>query len=143
MKLPKGQIKGQDLIPDTFVGHPTDVIEMGDFKTLTHCLDVSDRRYLTYPCGSNGKCYRPMPGGASTGYLPENDPDPFGSYVYRTGGACALGVIVRDKTDGSLVGLTNNHCGPLLCDPDFPVHQNITNPEDVSMPPEIESSAAS
>jgi len=70
-----------DIIPEEIEGIPTDVVEIGPIKALS--LDPK-------------KKYRPFLAGVS-------------AMNYR-GTACTLGLFARDREDGELVILANNHC---------------------------------
>ena len=90
MKLPPAQLSPENMIPATCDGMVTDVIQMGQFKAL---LENTDE-------------HRPMVGGVSLGI---KDSEEYGT----------LGAIVRDATDGALVGLTNNHVLGFFYDPTY------------------------
>jgi hypothetical protein len=91
-KLPLNQLPPDHIIPSSLDGLVTDVIQTGQFKAL---LDNKDE-------------HRPMVGGISLGM---KDDEYYGT----------LGVIVRDSTDGTLLGLTNNHVVGQFYDPTFGV----------------------
>lgn len=78
-KLPSGQLRPEDLVPPEIEGVPTDVREVGELWAL------GDRRGL----------WRPASGGVSIGH-----------FAITAG---TLGTLVRDRRDGELLILSNNH----------------------------------
>ncbi len=79
VKLPKSSLKADELIPATFDGVSTDVVQVGDIRALQA---RSDR-------------WRPAPGGVSIGH-----------YQITAG---TLGTVVRDAATGQRLILSNNH----------------------------------
>ncbi len=86
----KADLPEGEKIPSRINGVLTDVIEVGPFKA--HSADPKLK-------------YRPVVGGVSG--------------CVGTGVMATFGGVVRDKTTGRLVGVTNNHAGGLRYDPDY------------------------
>ncbi len=79
-KLPEIMLKPEHRIPKEIFGIPVDVVEIGEIRALS-----VDRT----------KKFRPAPGGVSIGH-----------YLVTAG---TLAVIVKDRVDGEVVILSNNH----------------------------------
>jgi hypothetical protein len=84
-KVALDSLTEEDRIPAEVEGVKTDVIEVGEMKALA---DEDPKKH-----------YRPCPAGVSA--------------IADTGTACTLGWFARDKTDGKIVVICNNHCGAL------------------------------
>jgi hypothetical protein len=115
-KVNKGNLKSEDLVPDVLDnGVKTDVIEESDIQRYGFCGTKSllGARAAPYgPCtghvfGEDQKPFKKIRGGVSIGPSLEEH--------HWTG---TLGIVARDKDDGSLVGLTNNHVLGDYMDPD-------------------------
>ena len=78
-KLPVSALAAEAVVPKTLDGVPVDVIEVGDLRALAAPTDR----------------YRPAPGGVSIGH-----------YQITAG---TLGVVVKDRTTGQRLILSNNH----------------------------------
>jgi hypothetical protein len=79
VKLPKSSLKQDELVPATFGGVSTDVVQVGDVRALQSRTDR----------------IRPAPGGVSIGH-----------YQITAG---TLGTVVRDAATGQRLILSNNH----------------------------------
>ncbi len=79
VKLPKSSLKQDELVPPTFDGVSTDVVQVGEIRALQSRTDR----------------WRPAPGGVSIGH-----------YQITAG---TLGTMVRDATTGQRLILSNNH----------------------------------
>ena len=83
----------KDIVPEEIEGIPTDVVEIGEIRALS-CTE------LPGSAAASGldpkKKYRPFLAGVSA--------------MNYKGTACTLGWFAKDKTDGELVILANNHC---------------------------------
>ncbi len=78
-KLGEAALRPRDMVPPSLDGAPTDVIQVGELRALQARTDR----------------WRPAPGGVSIGH-------------YRIT-AGTLGVVVRDRTSGARLILSNNH----------------------------------
>jgi len=85
-KEPERKLSKRDLIPKSVSSVPVDVVVIGKIQApppTTKKQSVKDK-------------FRPAPAGCSA--------------IHAGGTACTLGWFARDKTDGELVVIANNHC---------------------------------
>ena len=114
-KVHKSHLSPDDLIPARLSsGSATDVVLFPRIKAVGTCVVGA-----TDACPPHGDRYRPLVGGISA-----SAPPPPGFINAGT-----LGIVVRDSTDGSLVGLTNNHVCGIQYDTNFKTptvgHQSV------------------
>lgn len=93
-------LKIENIIPSTFevegVSVATDVQEPVLQNILyTDCHPGATEYNPSQPIASHRQKHRPLQGGISS--------------IFLAGSDATLGLLVRDKTDGSVVGLSNNH----------------------------------
>ncbi len=81
-KVPRAGLKADDLVPPSVEGVPTDVVQVGDLRAFAGAGTPTSR-------------WRPAPGGVSIGH-----------YQVSAG---TLGGIVRDRSSGIPLILSNNH----------------------------------
>jgi len=101
-KLPLSALSAKDIIPREIDGIPTDVVMVGELRAQygggfinRATEDVAGERVKTESLGDNLQYHRPAPGGVSIGH-----------YKITAG---TLGCVVRRKSDGKRVILSNNH----------------------------------
>jgi len=108
-------LKTEDIIPKTYNGLVTDVIQAPFIKARTGCSDPDST------CYPHAEKYRPLIGGIS---FCQNNPSL----------AATLGMMVVDSLDDAIVGLTNNHVIGPVYDPLFSTPTNgITDPTTVEV----------
>jgi hypothetical protein len=111
-KVPISQLKHNEIIPSQILNDiQTDVIQSPVARSLSYQGDcLKDPQVF----------HRPLKGGVFFG-------------LNNTICACTLGAIVKDATDNTLVGLTNNHCLGSIHDPAFGEITYV--PKDISTAP--------
>lgn len=107
-KLPLADIHPAARVPARVGGVPTDVVELQQARTRLLPSCETDQ---LYGCDNAVARSRPLLGGLSCYHT-------LHERVYAEG-AGTLGGIVRDATDGKLVGITNNHVAGLAYNADF------------------------
>lgn len=107
-KLPKDSLPPERRVPASVQGVPTDVVELPRPRARPRL-----KCHTAYELGCDRAIerHRPLVGGISVFQ------DRWPHWSRQSAGT--LGAIVRDATDGRLVGLTNNHCMGLAYDPSF------------------------
>jgi len=82
-KEPRECLSKKDLVPETFRGIETDVVEIGEIKALSNPKEK----------------YRPVVAGVSM--------------MHKKGTACTAGLLFQDNETGKLLLAQNNHCAAL------------------------------
>jgi hypothetical protein len=93
-KMAPNELKAKDMVPRFWKGQQVDVVEIGEVRFMDGAADAQANK-SKIPSPERVKRWRPAPGGVSIGH-----------YVITAG---TMGVVVRDRSSGARLILSNNH----------------------------------